>query len=181
MSAQLKTTDNEDAVWDALIHGAPITTAEIAEKTALAEGTVRKYLNRWEDQKRVKREQEGAAALWRLRGPVEYEGVSALPSSPQEAIWRSMRVLKRFSQADLSLALKGVPSCPSEVLLRAYIQALLRAGYLKVLVKARPARGIAARYQLLRDTGPLPPDVKNREVVVDQNDQRVVAVKGARL
>ncbi|WP_436399321.1 hypothetical protein [Roseobacter sp. S98] len=101
--------------------------------------------------------------------------------TPEGAIWSAMRAMGRFTQGEIVSSLAATSEPATEADLRKYCSALLDAGYLKVLQKARPMSGRPARYMLLRDTGPLPPEIRRMQVLVDTNEDRVAHVRGARL
>ncbi|GIT85436.1 hypothetical protein [Roseobacter sp. OBYS 0001] len=102
-------------------------------------------------------------------------------ATPNGSMWGAMRALRQFTQADVVAALAATDKAVSADDVRKFASSLLAAGYLKVLQKARATGNRPARYQLVNDSGPLPPDVKRREVVIDANEDRVVHVQGARL
>jgi hypothetical protein len=96
------------------------------------------------------------------------------------ALWTSMRTLRAFSPQELLLAIGDGYDDLDEPYARSYCSQLLKADYLAVLQKARP--GVRpARFQLVRDTGPLPPVIRNLQVLVDQNEDRAVYAAGARI
>ncbi|MBB96951.1 MAG: hypothetical protein CML68_20435 [Rhodobacteraceae bacterium] len=83
-----------------------------------------------------------------------------------EQLWTSMRILKRFTSLELmETATIEIP----EGTAKAYCRTLLAAGYLKVLRKAEPAKGRIALYQLIRQSGPKPPQVQRVKRVFDPN------------
>ncbi|QBF31534.1 hypothetical protein [Thalassococcus sp. S3] len=95
-------------------------------------------------------------------------------------IWRAMRVLREFSPKDIAASLIGSEKEVTESEIQLYCTLLARAGYLKVLRKRDP--GVRpALYRLQKDTGILPPTKKQRMVLVDPNEDRVVYVEGAHL
>jgi hypothetical protein len=68
--------------------------------------------------------------------------------------WQSMRVMRRFTQAELLTVAPAVT--PS--LLKRYVRSLTDAGFLRIVqarVNGRP--GSSNVYMLVRDTGPVPP------------------------
>lgn len=79
-------------------------------------------------------------------------------STPRRQVWMSMRIMRTFSQQDL---LNTTESSYRTV--RRYLSALVNAGYVR-----QKGRGSDARYQLLRNTGPMPPAIKGSKLI-DQN------------
>lgn len=113
----------------------------------------------------------------------EAEDIAAITAerrtSPEGAIWRSIRIMREFSPSDIEAALIGTDTDVDLRRIQTYCSLLVRAGYLRVLRKAGKVR--PARYRLIRDTGPLPPQEKRLPVVIDRNEDRIVFAKGERL
>ncbi len=100
---------------------------------------------------------------------------TTLPVSPEQAMWVAIRRSGAFTPTDIGAIANTaeVPISPEQV--RAYLQMLLSAGYLKVVRKAVP-RKVEPVYKLLRDTGPLAPTSKRLAVVYDSNKREIVHV-----
>jgi len=86
-------------------------------------------------------------------------------------MWRSMKILKRFSLADLIAC-----SCTEEHPIaveeaKTYIQYLVRAGYLRKMTKGNAD---TASYMMIRWTGPKAPMIQRIKQVWDQNLKVVV-------
>src|SRR5579859_1165342 len=89
------------------------------------------------------------------------------PDMARYKLWRSMRVLTRtqgsFSQAELCVVAGG-----GKKNTQYYVQALVRAGYLRAVTPSRGGR--PARYALIRDTGPHAPRWRRRDdSIFDRN------------
>lgn len=181
MMPRPKSNESGDQIWDALVAEGPVSVGDIAQLVGLTEGAVRRYLRAWRTEGFAHHTKTGHSVKWQVAPYDAAFPASPVPATPPEAIWRVMRALGRFSASDIQLVLRSGPLQVSERVLHEYIRALLPAGYLRVLVRAEPARGILARYQLVRDTGPLPSAVERRQVVRDRNEDQVCYVKGARL
>lgn len=82
-------------------------------------------------------------------------------TAPRRKVWTSMRILRTFSQADLIITTET-----SYRTVRRYLSALVNAGYVR-----QKGRGSDARYQLMRNTGPMPPAIKGSKLI-DQNTGR---------
>lgn len=84
------------------------------------------------------------------------------------AMWRAMQILRSFDWHDVQRAatLPGTPQVPAETA-KAYVLALARAGYFQELQPGKP--GTAARYRLIRKTGPHAPAITRRKTVFDRN------------
>jgi hypothetical protein len=76
--------------------------------------------------------------------------------------WRTMRVFKRFTVLEIHNA-----SGASQVDIKSFCKYLLKAGYLRAIVKG--AGGKPSTYQLIKDTGPRPPQVTRIKCVFDPN------------
>ena len=84
-------------------------------------------------------------------------------------VWQSMRILRRFCTAEL-LATTGA----TQRLTETFVRALSQTGYLRLVaprVNGRP--GSRNIWQLVRDTGPLPPVRRGQGGVWDANTQRL--------
>lgn len=80
-------------------------------------------------------------------------------------LWQALRILRTFTVADLLAVAELADSKRKSVL--GFLYPLRRTGYLRVRYVG--PRGEAV-FQLVRDTGPLPPAlVRNHTVVWDQN------------
>ncbi len=81
-----------------------------------------------------------------------------------------MYILKDFSYLDL-IETASV-EIPVETA-KSYCHMLLVTGYLCVLRKADPARAQIARYRLVRNNGPKPPQIQRVKRVYDPNSHEV--------
>jgi hypothetical protein len=100
--------------------------------------------------------------------------------SPQGGMWASMRVLRDFTPIEVHRAILQRHPDITEKVVTLYCQKLLKAEYLRVVQTAKI--GVRpARYKLINDTGPLPPQVKHKQVIIDGNNGTVAHVDGAQL
>jgi len=98
-----------------------------------------------------------------------YELVKRIPTRPPIArvrIWRSMRMMHRFAIADLCATAEATNANA-----RAYVEALVHAGYVRCIKKAAAARGPEgyAIFALVKDTGPLAPKRAGAGSIFDPN------------
>lgn len=100
--------------------------------------------------------------------------------SPQGGMWASMRVLGNFTPVEIHAAILQRHPDITDKAVTTYCQNLLKAGYLRVIQTAKIGSR-PARYKLINDTGPLPPEVKHKQVIIDGNDGKVAHVSGAQL
>lgn len=128
------------------------------------------------------RRRVGTTIYYTLQDPTKLmERAAEKRATPEGAMWTSIRVMRQFTLADIVTSLAATENAVDEAAAQKYCTSLLAAGYVKVTLKARPAQKRPAQYQLVRDTGPLPPHVKRMQVVIDANTDRVAHVHGARL
>lgn len=112
---------------------------------------------------------------------VRRDGTLAVkPGRGQDRMWRTMKMLRDFTVAELSTA----ATLPDELVTVAtaadYVKHLARAGYLATVRDARPGykpgTGIPARYRLRPEmnTGPLAPQIQRTDWVFDPNRKQAI-------
>jgi hypothetical protein len=83
------------------------------------------------------------------------------------AMWRAMQVLREFDWHEVQRA----ASLPSLVIrpqtAATYVYALNHAGYFRTIRRSKP--GTAARFRLIKNTGPLAPAITRSKSVFDRN------------
>lgn len=94
-------------------------------------------------------------------------------------IWRSMRMLKKFSALDLATHSNTDSVKVTEATAQSYCVMLLATGFLTVVQKAAPVEGRRAIYRLIRDDGPKPPMIQRVKQVYDPNTGKVYQKAGA--
>jgi hypothetical protein len=107
-------------------------------------------------------------------------GGASWKDTDRTRIWAGIRRLGKFCRADVVevSAKPGQDLDAFETTVKHTLGVLLAAGYLlkldgRVQVRARGPFG-QARYRLIRDTGPLPPQIRRDGKVFDRNLERVV-------
>lgn len=105
------------------------------------------------------------------------EGEPVRQGGGNQNMWRSMRMLGQFSPTDLAAHSTTETTQVSLLTAKAYCTALSKAGYLRVVSKARPPRKQAV-YRLVRNTGPLPPQVQRVKQVWDPNLEQAMPAGG---
>lgn len=102
-------------------------------------------------------------------GYARYELVRMIPARPPFArtrIWRSMRVMRRFTIADIAATAEaGLQNTHT------YILDLVNGGYVRKLKQEVPKRGVEGRaiLALIKDTGPLAPQRVKGGSIFDPN------------
>ncbi len=99
--------------------------------------------------------------------------------TPEQNMWTALRSQATLSPVDLA-TLADTDSVKVTVeVARAYCQMLTRAGYLRVVRKAEPARGIEARYKRVMNTGPAAPRARRVPAIHDPNRGTITPIGGA--
>jgi len=91
----------------------------------------------------------------------------------EDQLWRAMRMMREFSPLDLAACSDKI----SEDQARGYCQALLEAGYLRIVRKEEPGLR-SGFYRLIRNTGPKPPRERRVRAIYDDNMGEFVRVMG---
>lgn len=105
---------------------------------------------------------------------VAKDGTVRRPSLRNEQMWRTMKMLKRFTPQDLAITASTEDVEVKLNTAKAYVGMLKKAGYVAVVIPSKP--GTQATYQFLksRNTGPRPPQVQRFNQVFDPNEGQVV-------
>lgn len=111
---------------------------------------------------------------------VRRDGTPVTMGLAQEQMWRTLRMLKTdFNARELAAHAATIAVPVNEKAAADYLGNLHRASYLRC---TRPGKGtgrggMQARYQLVSNTGPLPPMVCRADAVYDPNLGKVVWVR----
>ena len=178
-----------DAIWATVrVIGAAdhaFTVSEIADNARANDKTVRDYLKGLTAAGYLQQSMAtGAleATRWVLvrdngnEAPrVRSDGSPVTQGTVTEQLWRGMYMLKEFTFEDLvETASVEIPVDTA----KAYCKMLLATGYLRVLRKAEPTSGRIARYRLVRNNGPKPPQIQRVKRVYDPNSREVFMPEG---
>ncbi|MEL6586790.1 MAG: hypothetical protein AAFQ50_09025 [Pseudomonadota bacterium] len=181
MSAPATATPGQQAIWDTLRDsGCPLTTAQIVEVTDMSRASVQWVLRSWREADYITASGAGNQVTYEMR--LEYLELTQAPvpdrkmwRTPNEDaaqhLWNGARQLKVGWSGGELRAHSPIADQITDDQVRNFINLLMRSGYLKVLSKARSrsGRSTPARYRLIRDTGPLPPQEKRMRVTYDPN------------
>ncbi|MFC4214012.1 hypothetical protein ACFP4H_12805 [Pseudophaeobacter arcticus] len=116
---------------------------------------------------------EKATAFYTVHSPKEQRvAAKDLRSSTEGAIWSAIRIKRRFRPLELHQAL--LPTRPelSQDEVTRYCRTLNKAGYIK---PPKPTKKITCEtpFNLVNNTGPLPPHSQRVTVIVDPNEDRI--------
>lgn len=163
------TTDQSGRLWAAMCRLGEFTPRDLMLETGLPESTVHHIKGRWVRDGWVEEvRRKGSLALYRVAPDARPAEVPSARQSPEANMWRALRILRDASPRDLAAHATTETVQVDEAAAVRFCRMLCDAGYLRVMQKARP--GIRpARYRLVRDTGPLPPERRRITVVVDMN------------
>lgn len=179
--------DNRQAVWDVLRaeheHGdAWLTLTVISDRADVHRKTASDYLGCLTAGGYAERTDDEVlgCAKWRLikdgghHAPrLRKNGTAVTQGAGLANIWRSMRMLRKFSTVDVALHSSTPMTEVTESTVRSYCTMLLATGYLRVIQKADPVKGRKAIYQLVRNSGPKPPMIQRVKHVYDPNTGQV--------
>lgn len=173
-----------DAIWAAIRQMAAtdhaFTAANVADAARVNDKTARDYLKGLTAAGYLQLlESAGGleAKRWKLvrdigvEAPrVRSDGSPVTQGEVNEQLWRGMSILKEFTYTDLIETASVVIPVDTA---KTYCGMLLSTGYLRVLRKADPVKGRIARYRLVRNNGPKPPQVQRVKRVYDPNSNEV--------
>lgn len=169
----------EEACWAVALRLKTFGYAEISAQAGVSIAFATKVVRGWADDGRCKLIQQ-AAGKGRNLFAIDPEKVAkpAVRGTVVQNTWNSMRGLKTFTPTDLAAHSTTPTVAVSSTAARSYCQALLRAGYLKVIRTAIPGRREAI-YRLIKNTGPRPPRERRVRAVWDENLGEFTHVAGA--
>ncbi|WP_010142193.1 hypothetical protein [Oceanicola sp. S124] len=110
---------------------------------------------------------------------VRKDGTPVTQGAGAENMWRSIYMLREFTHEDIAAHATTLSVQVTKETAKTYVSMLLKCGYLKVLRKAEPVKGRLAKYQLVRNTGPLPPKIQRVKRIYDPNTHEVFEPRGA--
>lgn len=175
-SSPLRRPDVEARIWKLAQRQVTFGYGEVIAELSLSEALVREVMLGWVAEGRLREVGLGKRKRKMFEVTTAYREPKDRNSIIAQQLWTVMRGMKTFEPLDLSSQCREdlqvtVPEAS------AYAQSLLRGGYLKVQRTASP--GIReARYQLVRNTGPLPPREKRVTAVWDPNEANYAYVAG---
>lgn len=179
--------DNRQLIWEKLRTKSAdgfvsLTLADITGATGVHRRTASDYLTclvagglavRLDDpaggEVKWRLERDGGHHAPRLRK----DGKAVTQGGGVSNLWRSMRMLGKFSAKDLALHSTTPSVSVSEATAQSYCTMLLATGYLRVAQKADPSKSRKAIYRLVRNSGPKAPMIQRVKRVYDPNTGQV--------
>lgn len=119
----------------------------------------------------------GAKIYKLLRSPLEAprlrpDGSEVKQGDSQDRMWRSMKMLKKFTAHDLAITASLPGAIVPTITAVSYIKHLVRAYYIRVVEPRYGSKG--AVYQLVKRTGPKAPMIQRTDWVWDPNLKQVM-------
>lgn len=175
---RINTYKQRETLWTEMRRRKNFTIPQITELTTYDPSSVTYYINSLIAAGYVKKMLRGGRINGRL-SPAVYRLIKDAPEPPRvrldgspvtqgagrDQMWRSMRILKRFSVQDLTAASSTEEHRVAESEARTYCQALARAGYLRKEIGG---------YAFARFTGPKAPQIQRVKRIWDPNLKKVV-------
>ena len=184
--AQSRDAEGRQVIWEAIrAQGeAEFVLGDLFQDTWISRYTIRSYLNSLaaagilEKIEHPDRVGLRDAVTWRLAKDegfyaprVNRKGERVTQGLGVEQMWRAMRIMKQFTASDLALhATTDEVAVPIQTV-KNYITMLLACGYLACIQKANAHR--QATYRLVRNSGPLAPQIQRVKQVFDPNSKTV--------
>lgn len=99
---------------------------------------------------------------------------TVLPEASQDTLWRTMKMLKRFTAASLHLHARGAGCAPPPLqTIKRYLNHLAQGGILRRLTPGG-GRGHASEYQLVLNVGARAPKILRTHIVFDPNSNEIL-------
>lgn len=156
-----------------------IAVGPLVRTTGLHRSTITRYLNALTRAGYLEHEPAatGLPGKWALRTDAGYhaprirpDGTDVELGEASAQLWRGMDILKEFSYLDL---VQGASITIPHETAKAYCKFLLACGYLRVIEPTNYRRGRIARYRLIRNLGPIPPQIQRVKRIYDPNTGEV--------
>ncbi len=172
------------AVWEHIrkLQADWFTTGQIFEPTQIPRRTISSYLSCLENGGYVesRRSPKGTVEFRLLRDVgvhaprLSRDGTPVISGNGNDNLWRSMRILKQFSPLDLAVHSTTDTVKVGLKTAKTYCVMLLATGYLRIVQRASNAgTGRLATYRLIRNSGPLHPEIQKIKQVFDPNTNAV--------
>lgn len=113
-------------------------------------------------------DERSGAYRYRIVEDPQAHRIAIREESPYRNMWGAMRGLRTFGVLDVVAHACSDKVTVTEAQVSRYARQLVDAGYLRVMVKAVPGKK-PATYQLVRNTGPRPPQPQKVLAILDDN------------
>lgn len=140
---------------------AKVTTTSIATTTGIRETAIYRLVRNSYTAPRIRRD-----------GTV-------LPETSQDTLWRTMKMLKRFTASGLHLHARGAGCAPPLQTIKRYLNHLAQSGILRRLSPGG-GRGHACEYQLVLNIGARAPKILRAHIVFDPNSNAILGTTEAK-
>lgn len=175
-----ESTPGRQQIWEAVRQTSGVfTVTDIADKTGANRKTITDYLacltaGAYATHTPGAAGQAGSYELVKDTGHhaprLRRDGTVVVQGEANQQMWCSMTILKTFTYRDL---IETASIDIKEHTAKSYCAMLLATGYLKIIEKAAPSRDRIARYRLIRNKGPKPPQVQRVKQIYDPNTATV--------
>lgn len=106
---------------------------------------------------------------------VRADGTAVTQGQGRKNLWRTMKILKEFSVAELAAFASAGSVTVAEGEAATYVGWMVKAGFVSVIEQAKTTGGRARyRFNFDRYTGPKPPQIQRIDQVYDPNTGKVV-------
>lgn len=178
--ANSRDAEGRQVIWEAIrTRGKELfSILALTDATWISRHTIRSYVNCLTAGGVLERVETPEGLRWRLVRDEGYyaprlnqKGEPVTQGLGVEQMWRAMRGLKQFNPRDLAIhATTDVVGVSNETA-KSYCSMLLSCGYLACTQKATNTH--QATYQLIRNSGPLAPQIQRVKQVFDPNSKTV--------
>lgn len=183
--AQSRDAEGRQVIWEAIrAQDGAFIGADLGDETWISAHTIRSYLRALaaagilERTEHPDRSGHRDSVTWRLvrdagfyAPRVNRRGEPVTQGLGVEQMWRTMRKLREFTSRDIALHASTDVVQVSDETARSYCSMLMTCGYLRCVRKATARQ--RATYRLVRDSGPLAPQVQRVKQVFDPNSKTV--------
>lgn len=184
--AKSRDAEGRQVIWDAIraIGPGDFVMGDLFQETWISRYTIRSYLNSLaaagilDKTEHADRVGHRDAVTWRLVHDEGYyaprvnrNGERVTQGLGVEQMWRVMRHLREFTPQDLALHATTDDVAVAVQTAKSYCSMLLSCGYLICTQKAHAHR--QATYRLVRNSGPLAPQIQRVKQVFDPNSKTV--------
>lgn len=188
----LRPDETRDAIWEFIRANRSFMLRDVEAVTRLARESIREYVTGLCNAGYVEKSvvHNGGNAIGKaivyllvrdtgVEAPrVRRDGTPVTQGVKRERMWRTMRILSRFSVTDVAVTASDEDCRVSEQDAKSYIFYLCKAGYLTKSSEKKGGGPSSYFFLKTRYTGPKPPQVQRIKQVYDPNLKRVVWSRG---